>query len=304
MLILEQMLNGLQLGMMLFLIAAGLTLVFGIMNLVNLAHGALYMIGAYVWASTMTATGSFLLAVTASLTAATTVGIAIELTVFRELYRRDHLDQVLATFGLIIFFNEAVRMIWGAPAIFAPVPQFLSGQIELIRGIRYPLYRLAIIGVGLAVAAMLFVFLKRTRIGMLIRAGATNRTIVAALGTNIALLYTIIFGLGAMLAALSGLMAAPIYAVQSGMGDNVLILAFVVIVVGGVGSVHGSFIAAILVELVDTLGRALIRPSLATILPSDIAANAGPALASMLTYILMALVLFFRPRGLFAPVTR
>ena len=304
MLILEQMLNGLQLGMMLFLIAAGLTLVFGIMNLVNLAHGALYMIGAYVWASTMTATGSFLLAVTASLTATTTVGIAIELTVFRELYRRDHLDQVLATFGLIIFFNEAVRMIWGAPAIFAPVPQFLSGQIELIGGIRYPLYRLAIIGVGLAVAAMLFVFLKRTRIGMLIRAGATNRTIVAALGANIWLLYTIIFGLGAMLAALSGLMAAPIYAVQSGMGDNVLILAFVVIVVGGVGSVHGSFIAAILVGLVDTLGRALIRPSLATILPPDIAANAGPALASMLTYILMALVLFFRPRGLFAPVTR
>jgi branched-chain amino acid transport system permease protein len=301
MLVVEQGLNGVQFGVMLFLMAAGLTLVFGIMNLINLAHGSLYMIGAYVAAYVFGVTGSYLLSIVAALLAALAVGVAIEIAVFRALYRRDHLDQVLATYGLILFFNEIVRMIWGATALYTTIPDFLAGQVEILPGVPYPTYRLAIIAVGLLVALLLYLVVAHTRIGMLIRAGASNREMVGALGVNIALLYTIVFGLGAVLAALSGLMAGPIFTVESGMGDSVLILAFVVIVIGGIGSIRGAFVASLLVGIVDTMGRVYLRSVLAAFFSPAAADNAGPALASMSIYILMAAVLFFRPQGLFPP---
>jgi len=297
--VLEQLINGIQFGVMLFLMAAGLTLIFGIMNLINLAHGSLYMLGAYVAASTFAATHSFLLSLLAAAAAAAAVGIAIERLVFRMLYERDHLDQVLATFGLILFFNEMVRIIWGATALYTQVPGFLSGQVELLPGAPYPAYRLAILAAGLLVAVLLWLLISRTRIGMLIRASAANRTMVGALGVNVALLYTLVFALGAGLAALSGAMAAPIFTVESGMGDDFLILAFVVIVIGGIGSIRGAFIAALLVGVVDTTGRAFLRPLFGLIMSGTAADNAGPTVASMLAYVLMATVLFFRPTGLF-----
>ncbi|MFI5024186.1 MAG: branched-chain amino acid ABC transporter permease [Alphaproteobacteria bacterium] len=300
-LVLEQGLNGVQFGVMLFLMAAGLTLVFGIMNLINLAHGSLYMIGAYVCAYVFQASGSFLLGIVSALAAAVLVGIVIEVVVFRALYTREHLDQVLATFGLILFFDEMVRIIWGPTALYASVPQFLSGQVEILPGAPFPSYRLAIIVVGLVVALLLYLLVAKTRLGMLIRAGASNRVIVGALGVNVTLLYTFVFALGAALAAFSGLMAGPIFTVESGMGENVLILAFVVIVIGGIGSIRGAFVASLLVGIVDTMGRAFLRPLLATVMAPAAADNAGPALASMLIYILMATVLFFRPQGLFPP---
>ncbi len=299
-----QALNGLQFGIMLFLMAAGLTLVFGIMNMINLTHGSIYMLGAYVCAATYSATNSFVLAVPTALFSALIVGLAIEVVVFRALYQRDHLDQVLATFGLILFFNELVRIVWGPTALYAKVPPFLTGHIEVLPGVRYPVYRLAIIVVGLAVALSLYLMIARTRIGMLIRAGASNRAMVASLGVNIKLLYTLVFGLGAVLAALAGLMAGPIFAVQSGMGDDVMILAFVVIVIGGIGSIRGAFIAAVLLGVVDTIGRAYLRPLLSLVLPPSSAQNAAPALASMAIYVVMAAVLYFRPQGLFPPRTR
>ncbi|MFI4988360.1 MAG: branched-chain amino acid ABC transporter permease [Alphaproteobacteria bacterium] len=300
-LVLEQGLNGVQFGIMLFLMAAGLTLVFGIMNLINLAHGSFYMIGAYVSAWVFQASGSFLLGIAAALPAALLVGIAVEVGVFRALYTREHLDQVLATFGLILFFNEMVRIIWGPTALYASIPRFLSGQVELLPGVPYPTFRLAIILVGLLVALLLYLLVAKTRLGMLIRAGASNRVMVAALGVNVRLLYTFVFALGAALAAFSGLMAGPIFTVESGMGEGVLILAFVVIVIGGIGSIRGAFVASLLVGIVDTMGRAFLRPLLATFMAPAAADNTGPALASMLIYILMATVLFFRPQGLFPP---
>jgi branched-chain amino acid transport system permease protein len=300
-LILEQSLNGLQLGIMLFLMAAGLTLVFGIMNLINLAHGSLYMIGAYVCAATFAASGSYAAAALSGIAAALVTGVVIEIAIFRALYQRDHLHQVLATFGLTLFFNEAVRVIWGPSGIYAGVPDFLAGHVEIMPGVPYPAYRIAIIVVGLAAACLLYLLVSHTRLGMLIRAGASNRTMVGALGVNIRLLYTIVFGMGAALAGLSGLMAGPILNVESGMGDNVVILAFVIIVIGGIGSVRGAFVGAILVGLVDTLGRAFLRPLLALFLARSAADSVGPALASMLSYILMAAILFFRPQGMFPP---
>jgi len=294
-------LNGTQFGVMLFLMAAGLTLVFGIMNLINLAHGALYMVGAYVAAATFGATGSFLLALAAAIAAALLLGVAIEVIVFRRLYARDHLDQVLATFGLILFFDEMVRVIWGATALYMSVPKFLGGRVELLPGVPYPTYRLVIIAMGLLVALLLYLVIGRTRVGMLIRAGASNRVMVAALGVNVVLLYTLVFALGAALAALAGAMAGPIFAVEAGMGENVLILAFVVIVIGGIGSIRGAFVAALLVGIVDAVGRAFLRPLLALLMSHAAADAAGPALASMLIYILMAAVLFVRPQGLFPP---
>jgi branched-chain amino acid transport system permease protein len=295
----EQILNGLQFGITLFLMAAGLTLIFGVMNLVNLAHGSLYMIGAFLAAASFNATHSFVIAIAAAIFGTAAAGIVIEIVVFRTLYQRDHLDQVLATFGLILFFNEGVRMIWGATALYAQVPGFLSGQIELLPGVPYPTYRLAIIIVGLVVALLIYLLVMRTRIGMLIRAGASDRTMVAALGVNITLLYTLVFGLGAALAALSGALAGPVFTVESGMGDDLLILAFVVIVIGGIGSIRGAFVASILVGVVDTIGRAFLRPFFALFVSGFAADNAGPATASMLIYVLMAAVLFFRPQGLF-----
>jgi branched-chain amino acid transport system permease protein len=298
-LLLEQTLNGLQLGVMLFLMAAGLTLVFGIMNLVNLAHGSLYMVGAYLATTFFQWTGSFLLAVPLALAGTLLVGMVVEIVALRTLYERDHLDQVLATFGLILFFNELIAILWGRAAIYAAAPAWLSGHIELFAGLRYPLFRFAIILVGLAVAALLWYVVTRTRLGMLIRAGASNRTMVAALGVNIRLLYTVVFGCGAALAGLAGLMAGPIYVVQPGMGEEILIQVFVVIVIGGIGSIRGAVAGAVIVGMVDTLGRAFLKPTLATVLSPSAADTAGPALASMLIYMLMAAVLAVRPEGLF-----
>jgi len=298
-LLLEQTLNGLQLGVMLFLMAAGLTLVFGIMNLVNLAHGSLYMVGAYLSVALFNLTGSYPLAVLLALAGTLAVGMIVEIVALRTLYERDHLDQVLATFGLILFFNELVAILWGRAALYTTMPAWLSGQLELFAGVRYPTYRAAIIVVGIAVAALLWYVVTRTRLGMLIRAGASNRTMVAALGVNIRLLYTVVFGFGAALAGLAGLMAGPIYTVQPGMGEDVLIEVFVVIVIGGIGSIRGALAGALIVGMVDTLGRAFLKPVLATVLSPTAAESAGPALASMLIYLLMAAVLAVRPAGLF-----
>jgi len=300
----EQALNGVQLGIMLFLMAAGLTLIFGIMQVINLAHGSLYMAGAYLFAWSFAASGSLAGALLVAIGGTALLGFALEMSVFRSLYARDPVYQVLATFALTLIANNAVRMIWGDTALYAAVPAFLSGKVALWTGLAYPAFRLAIIAVGVVVAALLYVLVGHTRLGMLIRAGASDRVMVGALGVNIALLYTLVFGIGAALAGLSGLLAGPIYTVQSGMGDDVLILAFVVIVIGGIGSIRGACIAAILVGMVDTVGRAFLRPGLALLLPRAAADGAGPGLASMLIYILMAAVLFFRPRGLFPPRTR
>ncbi len=299
MLFFEQVLNGLQLGVMLFLMSAGLTLVFGIMRVINLAHGSFYMIGAYVGATVTAWSGSFLLGLAAALAAAALAGMGVELTVLRRLYGRDHLDQVLATFGLIFFFNELTRMIWGRQPLFMDVPSWLAGSVEILPGIGYPAYRLAIIGVGLLVALFLYLLFSRTRLGMQIRAGATNREMIAALGINIRLLYTLIFGLGTLLAGLAGVMAGPILAVEAGMGESILILTFVVIVIGGIGSVRGALVGAILVGLVDTLGRAFLPDLFRLFLAGSAADRLGASLASMSVYIFMAIILACKPAGLF-----
>jgi branched-chain amino acid transport system permease protein len=298
-LVFEQLLNGVQLGVMLFLLAAGLTLVLGIMNMVNLAHGSLYMVGAYfaIWASQWS--GSYLVGVAAGLAGTLVVGMVVEVIALRTLYQRDHLDQVLATFGLILFFNELIAILFGRFALFATLPSYLQGHIELFAGIRYPVYRAVVIIVGLLVAILLWYVVTRTRLGMLIRAGASNRTMVAALGINIRLLYTVVFGFGAALAGLAGLMAGQIYTVQPGMGELILIQVFVVIVIGGIGSIRGALVGALIVGVVDTMGRAFLKPLLGAILPPVTADTAAPALASMLIYLIMALVLALRPAGLF-----
>jgi branched-chain amino acid transport system permease protein len=269
------------------------------MNVINLAHGSLYMIGAYLTVAATQWTGSYLLGVALGLSGTLVVGMVVEVVVLRALYERDHLDQVLATFGLILFFNEAVALIWGRAALFASGPSWLSGHIELFSGSRYPLYRVAIIGVGLAVALGLWVMVARTRLGMLIRAGASNRTMVAALGVNIRLLYTVVFGFGAALAGLAGLLAGPIYNVQPAMGELILIQVFVVIVIGGIGSIRGALFGSIIVGIVDTMGRAFLKPVLGQLISPPAAESAGPALASMMIYLLMAVVLALRPEGLF-----
>ncbi len=298
-LFLEQLLNGLQFGVMLFLLAAGLTLVFGIMGLINLAHGSLYMLGAYACAATLALTGSFLLGIVAALAAAAAAGVAVEAIVLRKLYARDHLDQVLATFGLILFFNEAVRIVWGPRPLFIDVPAALTGTVELLPGAPYPLYRLAIIVAGIAVAAALWWLVQRTRLGMLIRAGAADRNMLSALGIDTRMLYAGVFALGALLAGLAGALAGPLFAVQIGMGENILILTFVVIVIGGIGSIRGAIAGALLVGMVDTLGRAYLPTALRLIADPATADGVGAALASMLIYLLMAAVLIWRPTGLF-----
>ncbi len=285
---------------MLFLMSAGLTLVFGIMGVINLAHGSFYMIGAYVAATVATRSGSFMLGLPAALIAAALSGMVVELLILRRLYHRDHLDQVLATFGLIFFFNELTRIIWGRQPLFMDVPAWLSGSVRLLPGIHYPVYRLAIILVGILVALFLYLLFSRTRLGMQIRAGAVDREMVGALGVNIRLLYTLVFGLGTLLAGLAGVMAGPILAVEAGMGESILILTFVVIVIGGIGSVRGAFIGAILVGLVDTLARSFLPDFFRLIVASSSAADRmGSSLASMSVYILMALILTFKPAGLF-----
>ena len=297
----EQFLNGVQLGILLFLLAAGLTLVFGIMDLVNLAHGSIYMVGAFLAATFVDWSGSFVLGVLLALPATLLVGLVVEMVALRTLYARGHLDQVLATFGLILFFNEAVRLVWGPAGLAVPLPQFLSVSVPLPLGIDYPVYRLAIIAVGLLVALGLYWLVARTRLGMLIRAGASNRTMAGALGVDIKLLFTLVFGLGAMLAGLAGMMVAPIGLAQTGMGEHVLILAFVVIVIGGIGSIRGAFVAALFAGVIDTMGRAFLDDLLNLFLSPVASSTAAPALSSMAVYILMAVVLFFRPQGLFAP---
>jgi len=296
----EQCLNGLQFGLLLFLLAAGLTLVFGIMDLVNLAHGSLYMVGAYFAATFAAWTGSFVLGAVLALAATLMVGMAVEVVVMRHLYDRNHLDHVLATFGLILFFDEGTRLIWGPAGLSLPLPSWLNGPVQVLPGFQYSAYKLSIIVVTLTVAAFLYVLVMRTRIGMLIRAGASNREMVGALGVNIKLLYTLVFGLGAALAGLAGLMQAPILTVQIGMGESILILAFVITVIGGVGSIRGAFIAAIVVGMIDTLGRSYLPDVLRMMLSKEAAATAAPALSSMLIYLLMTLVLVARPEGLFS----
>jgi branched-chain amino acid transport system permease protein len=293
-----QLLNGLQYGVLLFLLAAGLTLVFGIMSFVNLAHGSLYMMGAYFAAAAFQYTGSFGLAVLAAMLGALLLGLLLEFVAVARLYRRDHLDHVLATFGLVLFFNELVRIIWGSQPVFLQVPEFLGGAIE-VAGFGYPAYRVAIIVVGLMVALGSWLLINKTRVGMLIRAGAVNPAMVAALGVNIRLLNAMLFAVGAMLAGLAGAMAGPILSVQSGMGESVLITTLVVIVIGGIGSVTGAFYAALIVGIVDTMGRVFLPQLLRQVAERSFADAAGPALASMLVYLLMAVVLAWRPRGLF-----
>lgn len=299
---LSQLLNGLQLGVLLFLLAAGLTLVFGIMSFVNLAHGSLYMLGAYFGAAAFAHTDSFLLAVIAAVVGAGIVGLLLDRFALTTLYQRDHLDQVLATFGLILFFNELIRIIWGPSSVFMQAPEALSSTVDIF-SFTYPSYRLAIIGVGIAVALGLYLLIQKTRVGMLIRAGATHASMVAALGINIKWLNSLVFALGAALAGLAGVMAGPIVSVQPGMGEPVLILTLVVIIIGGLGSIRGAFLAALIVGVVDTLGRAFMPTLMRTLFERSTADAAGPALASMLIYLFMAVVLAVKPQGLFPAST-
>ncbi|MGE0311852.1 MAG: branched-chain amino acid ABC transporter permease [Lautropia sp.] len=297
-LILEQALNGLQFGLMLFLLAAGLTLVFGIMDMINLAHGSLYMIGAFLAAWFVELSGSFVAGVLLAVPATALFGMLLEATLLRTLYARDHLSQVLATFALILILNESVRMIWGTDLALS-APDALAGPVELVPGLLYPSYRLLIIGVGLAIAVLLYLLVARTRLGALVRAGASNREMALAMGVNIERLFTMVFGIGAALCAIAGALLGPLFAVQVGMGENILILAFVVIVIGGIGSIRGAFFGALLVGLVDTFGRTALPPLFGLFLPPQFASAAGPALSSVIVYLLMAIVLFVRPQGLF-----
>lgn len=298
-LFLLQMLNGLQLGVLLFLIAAGLTLVFGVMDVVNLAHGVLYMVGAYFVATFVAATGNFWLGLLLTLPAAAAVGLFLEVVIMRRLYYRSHLDQVLATFGIVLIANETVRIVWGVTPLSVPTPDLLSGSVPLFGPLQYPIYRIAIIFVGIAIAIGLYFAINHTRLGMLVRAGAANRAMVSALGVDIGRLFAIVFTLGAVMACLAGALVAPILSVDSGMGDSVLILTFVVVVIGGIGSVRGAFLGAIIVATVDTLGRTFGPLLLRSVLEPAAAGQAGRTLAPMLIYLLMAAILFARPAGLF-----
>ncbi|SFJ14788.1 branched-chain amino acid ABC transporter permease [Aerobium aerolatum] len=298
-LFIEQILNGLQLGVMLFLMAAGLTLIFGVMGLINLAHGSLYMVGAFACAAVAAATGSFWLGLAASLAAAAAAGAIMEVLVIRRLYDRDHLDQVLATFALILVFSEATRWLFGSFPLYLDIPPLLQGTVPLPGGSRYQLYRLAIIGVGIAVAVGMYLLITKTRLGMRIRAGQSDRDMIGALGVDIRLLYTVVFAFGAALAGFAGALVGALQSVQVGMGEPVLILAFVVIVIGGIGSIKGALVGAILVGVTDTLGRFLLPQLFGLMMPPSQAGLVGGALASMLIYIVMAVILAVRPQGLF-----
>ncbi|WP_134681508.1 branched-chain amino acid ABC transporter permease [Paracoccus ravus] len=302
-LILLQLINGLQFGILLFLVAAGLTLVFGIMDFINLAHGVLYMVGGYVMAALSAATGNFWLSLVLVLPAMLGIGLLLEAAVFRKLHDRPHLDQVLATFGLVLILSELVKLIWGAAPLSVTLPEALAGSVPLVGPLRYPVYRIAVIAAGLAIALMLWFVIARTRIGMLLRAGAANPAMVSALGVNVNRLFMLVFAVGAMLAGFAGAIVAPILSVDPGMGDSILILTFVVIVIGGVGSVRGAFVAALLVGIVDTMGRIFGPILLKQLLEPAAAAQAGRTLAPMLVYLLMAGVLFWRPSGLFGRST-
>ena len=298
-LIAEQILNGLQFGIMLFLMSAGLTLIFGVMGLINLAHGSLYMIGAFIAAAVASATGSFILALVAALSAAALAGAIVEMTIIRKLYNRDHLDQVLATFALILIFSEGTRWVFGSFPLYLDVPSYLQGAITLPGGIQYPLYRITLIVFGLIIGAGLALLITKTRIGVQIRAGENDREMVSALGVNISKLYTFVFALGAALAGLAGALVGAIQSVEVGMGEPVLILAFVVIVIGGIGSVKGALIGSILVGLTDTLGGIFLPKLFGLVMDLATATNVGSSIASMSIYILMSIVLVWRPTGLF-----
>jgi len=298
-LIAEQILNGLQFGIMLFLMSAGLTLIFGVMGLINLAHGSLYMIGAFMAAAVASATGSFILALFAALSAAALAGAIVEMTIIRKLYNRDHLDQVLATFALILIFSEGTRWVFGSFPLYLDIPAYLQGAVTLPGGIQYPLYRITLIVFGLIIGAGLGLLITKTRIGVQIRAGENDREMVSALGVNISKLYTFVFALGAALAGLAGALVGAIQSVEVGMGEPVLILAFVVIVIGGIGSVKGALIGSILVGLTDTLGGIFLPKLFGLFMDLATATNVGSSIASMSIYILMSIVLVWRPTGLF-----
>ncbi len=298
-LFLEQLLNGLQLGMTLFLMSAGLTLVFGVMGLINLAHGSLYMIGAFCCATITNLTGSFLLGLLAGFVGAAIAGLIIEVIVIRKLYERGHLDQVLATFALILIISEGTSWIFGSSPLYLSTPSWLSGSVPLWGGSSYPIYRLLIIAIGLIIAYSLYLLITKTRLGMRIRAGESDREMIAALGVNIRVIYSLIFALGAALAGLAGSLVSTLYSVEVGMGEPVLILALVVIVIGGIGSVKGALIASILVGLVDTLGRVFLPDILTLFIDNSQVATLSASLASVLVYILMAVILAIRPQGLF-----
>ncbi len=298
-LIAEQLLNGLQFGLMLFLIAAGLTLVFGILDILNVAHGSLYMAGAYVAAQTMQATQSFVLAVVVAAVVTGLVGLVLELVLIRRLVIRDHLAQVLGTFAIILIANDVVKMIWGPAPVMMSMPAALSGPVRILPDMLYPAYRLLIIAVGLAAALGLYLFVTRTRAGVLVRAGASNRQMATLMGVRVPLLFLGVFVLGAMLAALAGAMLGPVTAIQAGMGEQILILVLVCIVIGGIGSIRGAFVGALLVGFVDTAGRAFLPTLLKTFFSPAVASSVGPTLAAISIYILMAVVLVFRPAGLF-----
>ncbi|MES5098507.1 branched-chain amino acid ABC transporter permease [Agrobacterium sp. BA1120] len=297
----EQLLNGIQLGVMLFLMAAGLTLIFGVMGLINLAHGSLYMVGAFACATVAAWTGSFWLGLVASLICAAAAGAIVELAVIRRLYDRDHLDQVLATFALILIFSEGTRWIFGSFPLYLDIPPLLQGAVTLPGDASYPVYRLAIIAVGAFVALGLYLLIGKTRLGMRIRAGESDREMIGALGVDIRTLYTLVFALGSALAGLAGALVGALQSVQVGMGEPVLILAFVVIVIGGIGSIKGALYGALLVGITDTLGRLLLPQLLSLFVDPSQAGMIGGAAASMLIYVVMAIILAVKPRGLFPP---
>ncbi|MDX3895587.1 branched-chain amino acid ABC transporter permease [Pusillimonas sp.] len=296
--VLMQFLNGIQYGALLFLLSAGLTLLFGIMNFVNLMHGSLYMMGAYIAAESYSWTGSFAWAAVMAFGGVFLLGIALDRLAIAKLYDRNHLNQVLATFGFMLFFNELVTIIWGPVSIYTVTPPALSGAVQIF-GVAYPVYRLFIIGVALLVGLGLYLVIHRTRIGMLVRAGASVPGMVSGLGVNVKLLKMMLFGFGAALAGLAGFMAGPITSIQSGMGEPVLILALVVIVTGGIGSVRGAFYGALIIGLIDTFGRAFLPGILQMVFNDSIAQTTGPALAAVMVYLLMAVILVLRPNGLF-----
>ncbi|MGB1446962.1 MAG: branched-chain amino acid ABC transporter permease [Arenicellales bacterium] len=298
-LVMIQVLNGLQLGVLLFLLAAGLTLVFGIMDFINLAHGAFYMLGAFICATLALWLDSFLLAVLLAVPITFVIGVVVELGIARQLYQADHLEQILATFGLILIADTLVQMIWGPEGLTFALPEILNGQVRLFYDVEFPVYRILIISAGLLVALALYLVVSHTRIGMLIRAGASNRRMVEALGVDIRMLFTLVFAAGAAMAGLAGLMIAPITEASIGMGNEILIVAFVVIVIGGIGSVQGAFLGAMLVGLIDTLGRSFLDDFLRLFLSHQAAETSAPAISAMLIYILMAVILTFRPQGLF-----
>ena len=299
-LLITQLMNGLQLGLLLFLLASGLTLIFGIMDFINLSHGSFYMIGAYFCGAIVAMTGSFALGIAIALVGVFIVGAAVEWLVARKLYRKGHLDHILVTFGLILIFDTLVHLIWGASGMSIPLPEALNGQITM-GSLVLPTYRLVIIIAGLLVAAGLYVMVAKTRLGMLIRAGAANRTMVEALGINIDRLFLIVFAIGASMAGLAGMLIAPITEASIGMGNDIIIIAFVVVIVGGIGSIKGAFYAGLIIGLMETLSRSYLDDLLKLFIPGNYAETAAPAISAMVVYILMAAILAFRPQGLFPP---